>query len=313
MTDSADTGKVLGLLGFERTVSSLPKAIAFYRDALGFTLVDPAIGPWSAPNATHPVRSVQAAHLRLGEQDVHLTEFDPPGDPYPADSTSADLWFQHFAIVTTNMAAAYARLQRYDHQAISRNGPEHLPPSSGNVTAYKFRDPDGHPLELIAFPSGTGDARWHEDKGLLNLGIDHSAISVSDDDSSIAFYCEGLGLTVASRQTNQGVGQDDLDDLPHDRVDVIALSPSQAVTPHIELLAYYDPVGRASSTPSRPWHSACDRLVLRVSNLEAIGERLTRTIDGQCVVERTRGSAMVRDPDGHLLVLTERTGPIEDR
>lgn len=35
-----------------------------------------------------------------------------------------------------------------------------LPESSGGVTAFKFRDPDGHPLELLAFPDGKVPSRW---------------------------------------------------------------------------------------------------------------------------------------------------------
>ena len=44
---------------------------------------------------------------------------------------------------------------------ISEGGPQLLPPSNGAVRAFKFRDPDGHPLELIWFPPGQGRAVWH--------------------------------------------------------------------------------------------------------------------------------------------------------
>jgi catechol 2,3-dioxygenase-like lactoylglutathione lyase family enzyme len=302
------TGKVLSLLWFERTVSSLPDAIAFYHDALGFRVIDPDIGPWDASDKANPTRSVHAAHLRLGDQDLLLTEFDPPGDPYPANSTSADLWFQHFAIVTQDIAAAYSRLQQYDHTPISRNGPERLPPSTGSVIAYKFRDPDGHPLELIEFPSGTGDARWQANTSALTLGIDHSAISVSDVETSIRFYRDGLGLAVASRQTNQGVEQEKLDALSDDVVDVVSLAPRDS-TPHIELLAYRQPAGRHCETSSQPWHMACDRLVLKVDDLGSILKRLKGIALVVCNADDNSGSAMIRDPDGHLLILTEANGP----
>ena len=81
--------------------------------------------------------------------------------------------------------------------AISIDGPQRLPASSGGVSAFKFRDPDGHPLELLAFPDGAWPAHWQaRSNGDLALGIDHSAISVSDSARSIAFY-EALGLRVA--------------------------------------------------------------------------------------------------------------------
>ena len=37
---------------------------------------------------------------------------------------------------------------------ISPDGRVRLPDNSGGVTAYKFRDHDGHPLELLEFPQG---------------------------------------------------------------------------------------------------------------------------------------------------------------
>ena len=105
-------------------------------------------------------------------------------------ASASDLCFQHFAIVVADMALAYRRLCSVSGwTAISIDGPQRLPPSSGGVSAFKFRDPDGHPLELLAFPDGRWPAQWRaRSNGDLALGIDHSAISVSDSARSIAFY-----------------------------------------------------------------------------------------------------------------------------
>ena len=101
--------------------------------------------------------------------------------------------FQHFAIVTQDMDAAMHRLQRLLPQPISSCGPVQLPAASGGVTAYKFRDLDGHALELIRFPAGSGDSRWqHPKPGALTLGIDHTAIGTSDLAHSLAYYVQGL-------------------------------------------------------------------------------------------------------------------------
>ena len=92
------------------------------------------------------------------------------------------------------MPAAYARLAAQPGwNTISTDGPQVLPASSGGVTAYKFRDPEGHPLELLAFPPDAIPARWQKVSATGCLGIDHSAISVVDTDQSIKFY-ERLGL-----------------------------------------------------------------------------------------------------------------------
>ena len=94
--------------------------------------------------------------LRLGRERIELLEFmDSAGRPYPPGSTSTDLWFQHMAIVVNDMRHAYQLVMANRRfRPISRNGPVRLPDSSGGVTAFKFRDHDGHPLELLAFPEG---------------------------------------------------------------------------------------------------------------------------------------------------------------
>ena len=194
--------------------------------------------------------------------------------------TAADLWFQHFAIVTNDMAAAYRRLQRHGATLITHGGPQHLPPAAGAVTAYKFRDPDGHPLELIFFPPGSGDPAWQGVAG----GIDHSALSVCEAERSLAFY-GGFGLGVRSRQVNSGAAQDRLDGLANVAVEVIGLSPVALQTPHLELLCYAAPRGRERDPGGRASDIADSRLIFEV--------------DGPC-------TAFVRDPDGHASVLLER-------
>jgi hypothetical protein len=93
--------------------------------------------------------------LHLGSQVISLAETQAPGSSYPGDVPGWDPLFQHFAIVVSDMTAAYRNLQTLRSWiAISTDGPQILPPSSGGVTAFKFRDPDGHPLEMLAFAPG---------------------------------------------------------------------------------------------------------------------------------------------------------------
>jgi catechol 2,3-dioxygenase-like lactoylglutathione lyase family enzyme len=201
--------------------------------------------------------------LAFGHQSIELTIPAKPGAPYPADSTAADLWFQHFAIAVADIAAANTRLQRFHPAAITIGGPVRLPASSGGATALKFRDPDGHPLELIAGLRDSG-------------GIDHSAISVADADHSIAFYT-GLGLRLGTRQRNKGPKQDRLDGLAGVAVDVVALLP-ETPTPHVELLAYRSPRGRLAA-------------------LQADDIAATRLVFAADVT----APITLRDPDGHWI------------
>ncbi len=296
MNDPARTGKVLRVIRIERTVSALAPAVDFYRDALGFTLSAPAV-PLSPNEARLLGGPGRYADLRLGAQTLRLVECAIPGKPYPADSTSADLWFQHIAVVTTNMDAAFNRLRACHPTLITEGGPQRLPKTAGGVIAYKFRDPDRHPVELIQFPGTPGNA--------LTTGIDHSAISVAETEASIAFYRDGLGLAVAARQINQGMEQDHLDALPEARVEVVALQPAMDATPHIELLSYRHPRGRPVSAPLIPADIAADRLVLQVDDLNAVLARLENCTAGLSI--RNDSMALVRDPDRHFLILTQNT------
>jgi catechol 2,3-dioxygenase-like lactoylglutathione lyase family enzyme len=207
----------------------------------------------------------------------------PPGALYPADSRSDDLSFQHCALVTDDIAAAYERLAAFPFTPISRHGPQTLP---GGIVAFKFRDPDAHPLELIEFPRP--DPR-------TDKGIDHSAICVAEAERSIAFYAARLGLSLRSRQVNRGPAQDALDDLDHVAVDVVALA-AKSQAPHVELLAYRMPRGHASPIARRS-AIAASRLVFATHGLDN-WDGAVSSADGARV-------CLIQDPDGHALLLEQ--------
>lgn len=307
-------GHVLCLRRIGRNVSDLARAIAFHRDALGFSFInefpinDPAWGELTGI----PGAGGHKAVMRLGEQELELAAFDPPGRSYPLESGSTDHWFQHIAIVVADMDAAYARLCRHAFTAITEDGPQQLPPNTGSVTAFKFRDPDGHPLELLHFPPGIGDACWQGRQGVF-LGMDHSALSVADTASSKDFYTRLLGFSVAGRSRNSGPEQARLDHAPDVLVEVVALDPADAGTPHIELLGYERPAGRPIPADVRPDDVAADRLVLEVDDLPSLIETLEAegtgfVSAGTVSADDDRRAALVRDPTGHLLLLCERLG-----
>ena len=299
---------VTGLDRIEITVHDTQAATRFYQEALGFRMEI----PWHpAGDATRRLLGAAAAHvsiavLRLGDERVELDAFDPPGRPYPAGSHSPDLWFQHFAIVVSDMRSAYARLQPWHLTAITVGGPQALPPSNGRVAAFKFRDPDGHPLELLWFPAGQGCARWRKRRGPLFLGIDHSAIVVADTAASLRFYRDGLGLRQAYATLNRGAVQSHLDDVPDAVVQVTGLRSRSGDSAGIEMLQYQPPDGR-SAPPAVAADIWKTRLVLTVDNLEATLAGLPPGLNGaiQTFSDGNR-AAMVRDPDGHLVILEQR-------
>jgi catechol 2,3-dioxygenase-like lactoylglutathione lyase family enzyme len=295
------SGRVLRLDRVSRNVADLERMVAFYCEALDFRLLGPSRidAPAWGELMGLPGARARTARLRLGAQELELVSFDPPGRAYPTQANAADLCFQHLAIVVPEMEAAYAQLCRHAIRPISHGGPQALPPDTGDVSAFKFRDPEGHPLELIHFPAGVGAPCWQCAPGRF-LGIDHSAIAVADAEASLAFYAS-MGWHAAGRSRNRGPAQDRLDGLHDTDVDVVGLEPAQGGPPHLELLGYRVPQGRSLQPPAASNDLVADRLVLAVEDLPALlaglpGDGYLYKLDG-------RYAAFLRDPSGHRLLL----------
>jgi len=304
--------RVLRLPGISRTVSDIGRAIAFYRDALDFSVIGKTTHDGDAWSALMGIASLssQAVTMHLGGERIELLTFDPPGCGYPPTDDAADCRFQHIAIVVSDIDKAYAKLSGYASGPISQAGPQSLPPSSGSATAYKFRDPDGHPVELIQFPPGTENAAWQKKPGLF-LGIDHSALDVADITQSIDFYTRLLGLRVSSRSVNSGPAQERLDRLRDVHVEVVALRPAIESSPHVELLNYQRTGTYPPQIAVQPNDIAADRLVMQVDGLASLIEMLedenVQFISPGCVTfPDGKRKAQIRDPTGHLLILKER-------
>lgn len=233
------------IAGFTLVTADLPRLAGFYRHVLGF---EPDGGETPIGSDEMSLLGLSGTGRRqvlmLGAQRMVIDCFETPGRGYPAggEGDAASLWFQHLALVVADAGAAFARLR--DCAAISEGGPQHLPASSGSVHAFKFRDPDGHPLEFLQFAAGKMPAPWKDCRqrpDQIGLGIDHSAISVADADASAAFY-RALGLKPGERTLNHGPAQQRLDDLRDVEVTVVPMIPRAGI-PHLELLGYHVPVG----------------------------------------------------------------------
>ena len=275
--------QALRLLRIGLTVRDLAAAVRFYTDALGFGCVAQARAADPAVVTLLGACAIRSTLLRRGEQILELAAFDPPGAGYPPGSRSNDLWFQHCALVTADIDTAYVRLNRYPHSAISRNGPQTLPDGS---IAFKFRDPEGHPLELIQLP--------HPDAETA-AGIDHSAIVVANVDRSVAFYADVLNMRVRARQVNWGSRSGQPGRPGRNAGGRRGPAPAHPA-PHVELLAYRHPFGREAAR-RRPADIAASRLVFAV-------DHLADDLDHVVLRDGTR-AAWMADPDGHALLLLE--------
>ena len=306
------------MVGF--TVSDLARSVDFFRTVLDFELADRFEVNDREYDALQGVFGANAriAHLRLGEQVLELTQYlTPQGRPIPVPSYSNDLWFQHIAIVVSDLDPAVERLKQVGVQQISTE-PITIPPSNvpaAGIRAFKFRDPDGHPLELIYFPPDKRAPAWQQTDGRLFLGIDHTAISVSSTEQSRRYYEELLGLSLGGQSFNSGETQELLDNLFGDTVLVTALNPP-IYPPHVELLNYLTPPTArpfpldVTASDLVHWQTTlvvedADRAyaALQRAGSRLVSPRVASVADSRVGFRR---GFTARDPDGHALRLVER-------
>ncbi|WP_016949708.1 VOC family protein [Anabaena sp. PCC 7108] len=301
------------IISIRLTVKNCDRSLDFYTQALGFELVSDLTVEGQDYSDLEGVNEakIRIITLRLGDELIELMEyFNIQGKPIPSDSQSNDLWFQHLAIVVSDMDRAYAHLRSFPMEPISVN-PQTIPPdneTSGGVRAFKFKDPDGHFLELIWFPRDKGQKKWHQNTNRLFLGIDHSAIAISNTEQSLHFYRDLLGMQIDSHSFNWRATQTRLDNLPGAEVKITALRPIQDGV-GIELLDYIVP-GHGRPIPS-DWQS-CDianmQIEIVVNDIEQAIDRLQQNqvkfVSTEIVPHGK--SCLVKDPDGHAILLLSR-------
>jgi catechol 2,3-dioxygenase-like lactoylglutathione lyase family enzyme len=302
------------------TVSDMDRSVAFYRDVLTFKPVSDVEVDGPEYDQLWGIFGVRArvVRMQLGEQALELIEFLSPPDvrPIAVPSYSNDLWFQHFAIVVRDMEAAWAHLRQHHVRQISPR-PQTIPisnPAAAGIKAIKFRDPDGHNLELLWFPEGKGNPVWKTPGSNIFLGIDHTAMTVRSTEHSIRFYRDLLGMTVAGGTLNMGAEQQHLDGLPDARARVTGMKPAMG-PPGLEFLEYELPTaGRpmpADSHATDLWHWQTTLVVPDVEAVAARVQGMGQFVSSSVVtlpdkaLEFTRGF-QVRDPDGHVMQIVGR-------
>jgi catechol 2,3-dioxygenase-like lactoylglutathione lyase family enzyme len=314
--DATAKVQAVAMVGF--TVSDMDRSVEFYTRVLDFEKVsdDEVRGP--AYEELHGLFGVRlrVVRLRLGDEFLQLSEYlTPKGRPVPPDSRSNDRWFQHVAIIVGDMDRAYARLRRFRVQHAS-TAPQLLPktiPAAAGIRAFYFRDPDGHPLEVLQFPPDKGDPRWHRRSDRLFLGIDHTAIVVRSTRASLAFYRDVLGFRVVGESLNSGTEQEHLNNVLGARLHITGLRAPRG--PGIEFLEYLAPTdGRAYPSDARPNDLVHWQTTVLVPDAGAVAEVVRRgefRLLSPAPVELPdtalgfREGILVRDPDGHAIQLVE--------
>jgi catechol 2,3-dioxygenase-like lactoylglutathione lyase family enzyme len=307
--ESATGARAVALVGM--TVGDMERSVRFYTQVLDFTAVSDDQAGGASYDSLQGLTgtSIRVVRLRLGDEYLQLTEYlSPRGRPAPADARSNDRWFQHVAIIVSDMDSAYARLRRFGVREVSA-GPQLLPktiPNAAGIRAFYFKDPDEHPLEVLQFPPDKGDPKWHRRTGRLFLGIDHTAIVVRDTRRSLAFYRDALGLRIAGESVNFGSEQARLNHVPGARLHITGLRA--AAGPGIEFLQYLHPSGgRPYPGDERPNDLVHWQTTVSVPDLAAAARTIRQ--GGYRVVSLGVPNALVvRDPDGHAVQLVEDEG-----
>jgi catechol 2,3-dioxygenase-like lactoylglutathione lyase family enzyme len=310
------------------TVSDMDRALDFYTKVLTFEKVSDVEVAGDEYEYLYGVFGlrIRVVRLQLGEEFIELTDYlAPEGRPIPVDMRSNDKWFQHIAIVVSDMDKAYQRLREFKVQHAS-TGPQRIPDwnkGAAGIRAFYFRDPDGHHLEIIYFPAGKGDPRWQRAEGggpkaenKLFLGIDHTAIVVSNTEQSLKFYRDLLGLKLAGESENYGTEQEHLNNVFGARLRISGLRAPKG--PGIEFLEYLAPRdGRPYPVDSRANDLIHWQTTLILNNTEALTQRV-RAVDNYKFVSPAATVAipesklgfkkgfLVRDPDGHVMQVMER-------
>ncbi len=297
------------------TVSDLEPLLTFYTQVLPFEIIsdcEVSGEPYEELTGVFGAR-MRVVTLGLGQEQIQLTQFmaPPGGRPIPPDSRSNDLWFQHLAIVVSDMDTAYATLRGYNVQHVS-TAPQILPDyitAAAGIRAFYYRDPDGHNLELIWFPEGKGAPRW-QSKNQLFLGIDHTAIGIAHREHSLRFYRDILGLSIAGESENYGTEQEHLNMAFGAHLHITGLKAPEGGM-GIEFLNYLSPPGgRPMPVDTRPndlWYWQMTMLVsnaqaaytqFRASGVDVISAGIVTLPDGEIAF-------LVRDPDGHAAKIVQ--------
>ena len=307
---------VQGVDAVGMTVSDMDRSVEFYTRVLSFEKVsdvEVAGDEYEHLEGLFGLR-MRVVRMRLGNEAIVLTEYlAPRGRAVAEDSRSNDRWFQHIAIIVSDMDRAYQRLRQNKVQHAS-SGPQRLPdwnPNAAGIRAFYFKDPDGHALEILWFPPGKGDPKWHQGGDKLFLGIDHTAIVVADTDTSLKFYRDVLGFRVAGESDNYGTEQEHLNNVFGAHLRITSLRADSG--PGVEFLEYLTPRdGRRYPDDARAndiihWQtrlaasdvdSATQRL--RAASTIFVSPGVVATQDGKLGFRR---GLLLRDPDGHAVLL----------
>ncbi len=299
------------------SVKDMNRSVKFYSNVLGFKKVSDQ--EFSGPELEKLEglfgASIRVVRMQLGDELIELTDhLTTGGRSIPEDQKSNDLFFQHIAIVVSDMDKAFEQLKRFNVEYVSTS-PQTLPATNvaaAGIKAFYFHDVDNHNLELIYFPAGKGDPKWQKTNRSIFLGIDHTAIGVSSTESSRKFYQDILGIERKGDSWNFGTEQEHLNNVEGASLHITGFRA--AAGPGVEFLQYLKPgPGKKYPEDTRAddiwfWQTTLvttDAGVLynklRSSGYAFVSKELVHIQDSGVPTR----SFIVKDPDGHAMLIKE--------
>jgi len=303
----------------DMTVSDMDRAVDFYSRVLSFKKVSDTEVAGETYENLEGVLGVRmrVVRMQLGDEFIELTEYlAPKGRPITAGARSNDRSFQHIAIIVSDMDKAYAWL-RQNKVEYASSGPQRLPNWNSNasgIKAFYFKDPDGHPLEILQFPPGKGVKKWHRPSNNLFLGIDHTAIVVGDTEESLRFYRDLLGMRIVGESENYGTEQEHLNNVFGAHLRITSLRAGFG--PGVELLEYLSPrdgspfpldehandvIHRQTVLVTKSTDQAARDLFSAKANFVSSG-----VIANHMDELGYKTAFIVRDPDGHAVEIEQK-------
>ena len=252
-----------------------------------------------------------------GDEFIELTEYlAPKGRPITAGARSNDRSFQHIAIIVSDMDKAYTWLRQNKVEHAS-SGPQRLPDWNKNaagIKAFYFKDPDGHPLEILEFPCDKGAEKWHRRSDKLFLGIDHTAIVVGDTEASLRFYRDLLGMRIVGESENYGPEQEHLNNVFGARLRITSLLAGSG--PGVELLEYLSPRDGSPFPLDERANDVIHRQTVLVTNSigraarDLLSAKVSFVSSGVIANQKDqlgyKTAFVVRDPDGHAVEIEQK-------
>jgi catechol 2,3-dioxygenase-like lactoylglutathione lyase family enzyme len=305
----------VGAIGI--TVKDMNRSVKFYEEVLGFQKVSDNEFSGAAYERLNNLfgLNIRVVKMQLGDEFIELTDYlTSGGRSIPEDQKANDLFFQHIAIVVSDMDKAFEQLRRFNVEYVSTL-PQTLPitnVAAAGIKAFYFHDPDDHNLELIYFPKGKGNTKWQTSNAKIFLGIDHTAIGVSSTENSQKFYEDALGIERKGDSWNFGTEQEHLNNVEGASLHITGFRATAG--PGVEFLQYLVPgPGKKYPADTRADDIWFWQTTLFTSDAKALYNKLKASgysfISREIVDINANGvhsrSFIVKDPDGHALFIKE--------